>query len=97
MLGALPTITQPLLSIVIAVLNPTPPGHCGNFCGNCANVVVSGAGLQSTIDARSLQVRQAVEIVNQHIALLDLSGRNRRHDHCVRTDVAIVRDGRRRP
>ena len=39
-LGALPTMSQPLLSIIIAVLKPTPPGHAGKFCGSCANVVI---------------------------------------------------------
>src|SRR5271154_3633305 len=50
LLGVLPTITQPLLSTVIAVLRPTPPGHCGRFCGNLAKSVVEWlAGLISTI------------------------------------------------
>src|ERR1700728_279983 len=39
-LGVLPTMTQPLLSIVIAVVRPTPPGHCARFCGNLAKVKV---------------------------------------------------------
>ena len=39
-LGVLPTITQPLFSIVIAVVRPMPPGHCGRFCGSLANSVV---------------------------------------------------------
>ena len=30
LLGVLPTITQPLFSMVIAVVSPTPPGHCGS-------------------------------------------------------------------
>src|SRR5271168_2425854 len=39
-LGVEPTITQPLVSIVIAVVRPMPPGHCGRFCGSLANRVV---------------------------------------------------------
>src|SRR5208282_461253 len=39
-LGVLPTITQPLLSIVMAVVKPTPPGHCRRFWGTFANNVV---------------------------------------------------------
>ena len=41
LLGVLPTITQPLLSIVIAVASsPTPPGHCARSCGSFAKVKV---------------------------------------------------------
>src|ERR1700733_16192025 len=36
-LGRLPTITQPDLSMVIAVVRPTPPGHCGRLRGTAAN------------------------------------------------------------
>src|SRR5271170_6703083 len=39
-LGVEPTITQPVLSIVIAVVSPIPPGHCERFCDNLANSVV---------------------------------------------------------
>src|SRR5271170_1817826 len=35
-LGVEPTITQPLLSMVMAVLKPMPPGHCGSLCGSLA-------------------------------------------------------------
>ena len=38
-LGALPTITQPDLSIVIAVVRPTPPGHPARLRGSEAKVV----------------------------------------------------------
>ena len=38
-LGALPTMTQPDLSMVIAVVRPTPPGHCARSRGNAAKVV----------------------------------------------------------
>ena len=40
LLGVLPTITQPVFSIVIAVVSPTPPGHCGRWRGSLANSVV---------------------------------------------------------
>ena len=40
-LGVLPTITQPLLSMAIAVLRPTPPGQSLSFCGTWANSFVS--------------------------------------------------------
>src|SRR5271170_5863768 len=40
LLGVLPTMIQPLFSIVIAVVRPTPPGHCGNCLGNLAIIVV---------------------------------------------------------
>ena len=51
-LGVLPTMTQPLLSMVIAVVRPTPPGHCGSCCGSSANnEVVWVAGL--IVDDRS--------------------------------------------
>ena len=36
-LGVLPTITQPVSSIVIAVVSPTPPGHAASWCGRRAN------------------------------------------------------------
>src|SRR5271170_6500258 len=39
-LGVLPTITQPLLSMVMAVERPTPPGHCARCCGRLANGVI---------------------------------------------------------
>src|ERR1700676_2705488 len=39
-LGVEPTITQPLRSIVIAVVRPMPPGHCDRSCGSLANSVV---------------------------------------------------------
>ena len=38
-LGVLPTTIQPLLSMVMAVVNPTPPGHWARCCGNLANSV----------------------------------------------------------
>src|SRR5262245_9938202 len=38
LLGVLPTITQPLFRMVIAVLKPTPPGHSGRRLGNSAKV-----------------------------------------------------------
>ena len=38
-LGVLPTITHPVLSIVMAVVKPTPPGHCARCCGSLANSV----------------------------------------------------------
>jgi hypothetical protein len=44
-LGALPTMTQPDFSIVMAVVKPTPPGHCGRLRGiiaNCVNFLVVG-------------------------------------------------------
>src|SRR2546426_92258 len=34
------TMTQPLFSIVIAVVKPMPPGHCARCWGNFANSVV---------------------------------------------------------
>ena len=37
-LGRLPTMTQPDLSIVSAVVSPIPPGHCGRWRGMVANV-----------------------------------------------------------
>ncbi len=40
LLSVLPTITQPLLSMIIAVVRPTPPGHCGRCPGSLANSVV---------------------------------------------------------
>src|ERR1700722_3638652 len=49
-LGGLPTITQPLLNMVIAVVRPMPPGHCGRACGSLANRVVDRVeGLKSMI------------------------------------------------
>ena len=36
-LGRLPTITHPDFSMVIAVVSPTPPGHCGRLRGIAAN------------------------------------------------------------
>ena len=49
-LGVLPTITQPLLSIVMAVVRPMPPGHCGRFCGSLAKSDVDRVeGLKSMI------------------------------------------------
>ncbi len=41
LLGVLPTITKPLFSIVMAVVRPMPPGHCGRFCGSFANSAVA--------------------------------------------------------
>jgi hypothetical protein len=38
-LGALPTITHPVFSMVIAVVSPTPPGHPGRLRGTAAKVV----------------------------------------------------------
>ena len=38
-LGALPTMTQPLLSMAIAVDRPTPPGHPARSRGSAAKVV----------------------------------------------------------
>jgi len=35
-----------------------------------------------------------VKIVHQHVALANFPGGNRRNDHCVRIQVAIVRDHR---
>ena len=40
LLGVLPTMTHPVFNIVIAVVNPTPPGHCGKLRGTDANNVV---------------------------------------------------------
>src|SRR5271154_5519510 len=37
-LGALPTITHPVLSIVIAVVRPTPPGQLARLRGSVAKV-----------------------------------------------------------
>ena len=40
LLGVLPTITQPDLSIVIAVERPMPPGHSFRSRGTVANTVI---------------------------------------------------------
>jgi hypothetical protein len=70
--------------MVIAVLRPMPPGHCGRFCGNLANSVA----------ARALEVRQVVEIVDQHVALVDFARCRRRDDDGVGVEVAVVGDRR---
>jgi hypothetical protein len=50
LLGVLPTMTQPLLSTVIAVDRPTPPGHSFRSCGTLANSdSFSVVGLNLTI------------------------------------------------
>ena len=36
LLGVLPTMIQPVFSMVIAVLRPTPPGTLGSDCGSLA-------------------------------------------------------------
>src|ERR1700722_4226802 len=40
LLGVLPTMIQPVFNMVIAVVIPTPPGHCARVRGTCANNVV---------------------------------------------------------
>ena len=40
LLGVLPTMTQPVLSIVMAVVRPTPPGQAGRWRGTWAKSVV---------------------------------------------------------
>ena len=40
LLGVLPTMIQPLFSIVIAVVKPTPPGHPARPRGNLAKRLV---------------------------------------------------------
>ena len=34
--GVEPTTIQPVFSMVMAVVRPTPPGHCASFCGSLA-------------------------------------------------------------
>ena len=49
-LGALPTITQPVLSMVIAVVSPIPPGQPARLRGSDAKVVSFLVdGLKATI------------------------------------------------
>ena len=70
-LGRLPTMTQPDFSMVIAVVRPTPPGHCGRLRGIAANrssclrrgCVVDDGG------AEALQIVAVVEVVDQHVVL----------------------------
>ena len=89
-------MTQPLFSMVIAVVRPTPPGHCGRCRGSLANSVVFVVDGIVVDDggAGPLQVRHVVEIVDQHVVLLDLAGGDRRHDDGVGVLVAVVRHGR---
>ena len=39
-LGVEPTITQPVFSMAIEVVSPTPPGHCDIAWGSLANSIV---------------------------------------------------------
>ena len=95
-LGVLPTITQPLFSIVIAVVRPTPPGHCGKLLRQLGEQRRLPGGRVVVDDRRAgaLQVREVVEIVDQHVVLLDLPGRDRRDDDGIGVVVAVVRHGR---
>ena len=95
-LGVLPTITQPLFSMVIAVVRPTPPGHCARFCGTLGEQrrLLGGRVVVDDRRAGALQVGDVVEIVDQHVVLLDLAGRDRRHHDRVGIEVAIVRHRR---
>ena len=58
-LGRLPTITQPAFSIVIAVVSPTPPGHCGRWRGMLANRV-SCLRRRVVVDDRGAEALQVV-------------------------------------
>ena len=91
-LGVLPTITQPLFSMVIAVVRPTPPGHCGKILRQLGErgSSFSWPGCSRRSSCRCPADSRVVEIVDQHVVLLDLAGGDRRHDDGVGVEVAVV-------
>jgi hypothetical protein len=56
--------------------------------------LLGGGGVIDDRAAGALQVRHIVEIGHQHVALLDLAGRDRRDDHGIGVEVTIVRHRR---
>jgi hypothetical protein len=79
--------------MVIAVVRPTPPGHCGRFRGIAANrLSCFVAGRQVTmVLPRPWRVVAVVEVVDQHVAGLDLAGGDGRDDDRIRVLIAVRR------
>jgi hypothetical protein len=99
LVGRLPTITNPLLSVTSAVVRPRPPGHApGSLFGasdaNGGHVPGSGGDFDDGA-AGSLQVAVVVEVAYQHVAGRQQALRDRSDGDAVRVDVAVLRHGRR--
>ena len=90
-LGSLPTMTQPVFSMVIAVVSPMPPGHCGKCRGSSANTdsfLRRGIVVDNRC-AEALKVLVVIEIGDQNVVFLDRAGRCRRNNDRIRILVAI--------